>query len=434
MTDHDQRDKLFDRAKYGEITGAEADAEAIRLGFGSLSSNPDPDTFRPETEAHWTLPMSVAWIATRDLEEVREWSEPFRAASYHWVWRRWRVGFDGPVYEGWHLDQKSRPTLALLSLAEAYHKAEGGKPSLPIPQAREALWNALRERFLVASGIDSATNRRAEIPDIEWHDLVAIESKGEVDEVRRGSLGTGYREVLVPSVALRRLWPKPPPNYKVALPPLVRPEGDGYMPLACAAQWIASEGGTNDFDPEDKEIWRLAFDKLLGAIASEKARVVGLRNGAREIVAGFNFAGIVVDYPFSQASIETTLGTAIYLRSYPYIDEQHWRGGFDDALLSRQREHWTQLQVEKHDIWTLWPFTAIEPERSGAPGKPTSMHLVVAELERRAVSGEMLDSIVAESRALSAWLATNHAKKPQAKPKAVETGIRERYWGLRGRK
>ena len=58
-----QREDLFERAKYGKITGDEADTEAIRLGLGSLSHGPDPDEFRPESIPQWTLPMAVSWIA-----------------------------------------------------------------------------------------------------------------------------------------------------------------------------------------------------------------------------------------------------------------------------------------------------------------------------------------------------------------------------------
>jgi hypothetical protein len=107
-------------AKYGEIIGDEADAEAIRLGIGSLSHEPGPEEFRLEAETQWTLPMAVAWIAYRDLDEVGEWSAPFRAECYHWLWQRWRVGFDGPIHEGWHLEQRSKPTLSLLGVSAVY--------------------------------------------------------------------------------------------------------------------------------------------------------------------------------------------------------------------------------------------------------------------------------------------------------------------------
>ena len=67
---HEQRDELIERAKFGEISGDEADAEAVQLGLGSLSRRPDPNEFRPEELSHWTLPMVLAWVAYRDLEVV----------------------------------------------------------------------------------------------------------------------------------------------------------------------------------------------------------------------------------------------------------------------------------------------------------------------------------------------------------------------------
>lgn len=81
MSQHDQREKLFERAKYGEISGEEADAEAVRLGLSRFSSEPGPDEFRPEDLTHWTLPMALAWIAYMDLKEVREWSAPYRPSA-----------------------------------------------------------------------------------------------------------------------------------------------------------------------------------------------------------------------------------------------------------------------------------------------------------------------------------------------------------------
>jgi hypothetical protein len=68
------RDELFRRASIGELTGDQADVEAVRLGLGSLSRRPGPEEFRPEIETHWTLSMAVAWITYLDLDEVREWS------------------------------------------------------------------------------------------------------------------------------------------------------------------------------------------------------------------------------------------------------------------------------------------------------------------------------------------------------------------------
>ena len=46
------RDELFRRESIGELTGDQADAEAVRLGLSSLSGRPGPEEFRPEIEAH----------------------------------------------------------------------------------------------------------------------------------------------------------------------------------------------------------------------------------------------------------------------------------------------------------------------------------------------------------------------------------------------
>jgi hypothetical protein len=353
----DPRDQLFERAKHGEISGDEADAEAIRLGLGSLSSRPGSDAFRPENETHWTLPMAVAWIAYLDLDEVREWSAPFRAECWHWIWQRWRVGFDGPVHEGWHLEQRSTPSLALLSIGEAVDVADGEAPkAMSIKQAREALWLALREGFFAASGIESQTGRRVEIPALEWHELVPVLGKGEQDEVRHGLLGQGYSNVLLPSASILGFWRRPVAS-TLRLPPLMRPDGDGYMPLYCAAQWIATKGGELDFPPDDPPRWREAYDVLLAAITSERISVVGVRGGESEKVAGHKFASIQVDYPFYDADLDLILGTELYLRSYPYLDEEHWRKGFDDALIQRREDKWTRLMVDKAGVRRLWPAT-----------------------------------------------------------------------------
>lgn len=427
------RDNLFDRAKYGEITGDEADAEAERLGLGRLSHIPGPDEFRPEAETHWTIVMAVAWISYLDLDEVREWSAPFQEACTHWTWQRWRLGFDGPVHEGWHLERRSRPTLALLGIGSAYDAAEAGGRSqqMTVSEARETLWIALREGFFAASGIDFESDRRTEIPALDWHELEPVQGKGESDEVRRGPLGNGFRDVLVPSKAIMGFWKKPKVGHD-PLPPLIPPNGDGYMPLYCAAQWIATEGGAVDFDPADEPIWQLAFDQLLGALASEKVRVVGLRGGVREPVPGFHFAGCVVDYPHGGASLETILSGTVYLRSYPYLDDQHWQKSFNDALVSRSKDHWTHLMVEKGDVRQRWPFTATETAKTGAAGRPAlSMHLIFDELERRAIAGTMLDAVGSESKKLVEWLKVTHVEKPRPTPKTVENQIRDRYRQLR---
>lgn len=100
------------------MSPVDAEAEATKLGVGPLAAIPDPKQFNPMDDVGWTLPMTVAWIAWRDSQKVLEFYDPYRAACVDWHYRKWRIGFGGPVYEG-HFLQECRPaTLMLLSLSE----------------------------------------------------------------------------------------------------------------------------------------------------------------------------------------------------------------------------------------------------------------------------------------------------------------------------
>jgi hypothetical protein len=398
------KDDLIERADCGKITGAEADAEAIRLGLGSFSHQPGPDEYRPEAVAYRALPMAVAWIAYLDLEDVRNWSAPYREQCYDWHWRKRRQGMSGVVGAGWQLQQRSRPTLALLSISASYDLATGNKTlAMGIGEARAALWIALQSDCFRASGVDVHTQKRVEIVPLDWLELKWVEHH-ERDEVRSDVLDlhqtSRYRDVLIPSAPLMGLWRKPLAKVEV-LPPIMQPTGFGYIPLFCAAQWIATEGGTIDIDPTDVDVWRLAYGQLVDAISSGAVKVVGVEGHQNKPVPAHLFVGIRVDYPYADPTIDMILSSELVLRCYPYVDEEHWRNGFDDALVDRGGDRWVRLSVEKSGVRSTWPFGHSQPPKSGTPGRPTSAHLFKPEMERRAECGELSQSLAAETRYLS---------------------------------
>jgi hypothetical protein len=433
-----RRDKLLDNVKYGHMTPVEVEAEAVCLGLGKLASEPDCSQFDPMRETWWTLPMVVAWIAWRSPERVREFWDLYRSECWDWNFREWRDGPDGPVYAGHFLEQRRPATLSSLLFAELHDSAQGLLPhgTISINDAKAKLWEALGENSFQATGVSTDTGERTIIPDYAWRDLNDIEERGR-DVLRlRESSGVwthrGYHDVALRRQNIMAIWqPHRLDERGFRLPPLVKPEGSGYMPLYLAAQWIATRGGTVEIDPRDIVIWKDAFAMLLARMASEEVAVVGIRNGANEKIDGRLFAGIQVDYPFTDTSFSLLVSEELFLYSCPYLDDDHWRNGFDDRLESKNGVKWSRLMVLKSDIARWWPFDIASPTevatlvgRTGAPGRPTSMHLVEVEHRARWQRGEAETGIGAEAAALSDWLQRAHPHAPRLKPKTIANRLR----------
>jgi hypothetical protein len=64
------------------------------------------------------------------------------------------------------------------------------------------------------------------------------------------------------------------------------------------------------------------------------------------------------------------------------------------------------------------------PTRSGAPGRPTSMDLIVKEHARRLETGSVEKAVASEARHLARWLRTTHPLAPTAVAKTIENKIR----------
>jgi hypothetical protein len=142
------------------------------------------------------------------------------------------------------------------------------------------------------------------------------------------SRAPGYDDVVVRRQPIVTLWPPHRrEEWDRKLPPAVAPEGPGYMPLYCAAHWIATKGGSVEFDTGTTPIWRKAYAELLARIASSEVSVTGVRDGIGEKLDPHLFASVPVDYPFSNAPTELILSDELYLSSCAYINDEQWRGG-----------------------------------------------------------------------------------------------------------
>jgi hypothetical protein len=357
----DPHDEIAEAVQYGRMTPDEAETKLKDLGLPPLAPQPNPADYNPMGLVWWTLPMTVAWIVWRTSADVREAWDAFRKEGSFWVHERWRAGFDGPVYEGWKLRPLAPAKLSMLMLTEVHRRTEAKLPgeAISIGDATKALWRVLEAGALDGVGKKDHLDAPVPIPDHQWHNLAAIEEGGR-DVVRHrerhGYSWRGYVDVSFRRQDVMAIWPPSRMEARgLSLPATMRPEGPGHMPLYCAAQWIATKGGTRDFDPTHATTWEQAYAELLARISSNQVTVTGVRNGVREKLDGYLFPSIAIDYPFADTSIDL-FKDELHLESYAYVDDEHWRKGFDDCLRDRGGIQWSQLMVPKADVARWWPF------------------------------------------------------------------------------
>ncbi|MFC1491830.1 hypothetical protein ACFLQ0_04500 [Nitrospinota bacterium] len=69
----------------------------------------------------------------------------------------------------------------------------------------------------------------------------------------------------------------------------------------------------------------------------------------------------------------------------------------------------------------------LDPYKSGAPGKPTIMHMVVKEFKARVLRGVCEPGVGKESEALKIWAAQTYPNVPTLTAKTIENNIRDLY-------
>jgi hypothetical protein len=75
----------------------------------------------------------------------------------------------------------------------------------------------------------------------------------------------------------------------------------------------------------------------------------------------------------------------------------------------------------------LPPHGAGPPIKTGAPGRPTSMHLIEAEFQRMKAGGEVPATLAETARRLEAWLKMTHPTYPPATATTIETRLRQSF-------
>jgi hypothetical protein len=327
------------------------------------------------------------------------------------------------------------------TLSRLILEAKRDKPGISVEDAKAKLWKALSDNVMQATGMKLPNGEeRVLIPDHEWCDLVPFQRKGRTDLlVRKGqsvSGASGYNDVMVLRQSVMALWPLVRrEECDKLLPPTMSPEGPGYMPLYFAAQWIATRGGNFTFDPHHTPNWHGPYADLLARISLGEVTVTGVRDGIGGKLDPHLFASVRVAYPYADEPLDLILSEDVYLASGAYINEEHWRAGSDDNLQNRRGVEVARIQVLKTDMVRWWPFGLVEAAAetsavaptSGAPGRPSSMHLIEDEHRARWERGNALPGVAAEARALHDWFRKAHPDKKPPKAGTIENRIRHEH-------
>lgn len=217
----DGRNNLFHQVRLGELTCEQAEDEAQRQGWASLSSRPDPANFDPLQKSPWSLCMAMAWIAWRNPDRVREWDNAWRKEC--WDWRKWSGRVPGPDGQGrnerfWRVVQKS-PASVEEFISFGYLPEDPRKASMLVDaeaelnrvcKAKAQLWSALYDGDLDAAGVPASGGPRIVVPTIHWPDLVAHKGRGYGGDVmvfRHQPALVVYRDPVISAKSVITYWP-----------------------------------------------------------------------------------------------------------------------------------------------------------------------------------------------------------------------------------
>jgi len=241
---------------------------------------------------------------------------------------------------------------------------------------------------------------------------------------------------------------QPPSSSRLAKlgPPMRLDDADARradMPLFEAVYWVATQGGSIDFDvfvcdeaalcdeaarkvrcaPE----WDDAWGKVIGAWRANKLTVTGRPASGEfpEKIDGMNVDGVRVIHPYRVDPVGDPIsGTGPYIESWGRIDDASWEKGCNDKLYRPGKNlGWTHLQVMKEEVRQLFPFITADTPNARWKPKPraslTSIEAAILEAIRDIWPDSKPDhKATARNEQIVAWL--KRKKMSPASPRSIQ--------------
>lgn len=212
------KNALLHAASLGLLDAAAAERLAAELNCKPLAGKPDIAKFDPRDDAYWSLPMAMAWVMSLDWKQVAQQKLDYRTAHEDWYCES-NVGLpkDGRlngyiIDASWQIRNLGPAAIDRLLLGDSFDTVQSVHRArvMTAPEAKRALWRALQEQRLTASGRQDGA--RKPISAFLWQDLLPFQDGREAPEyLREGSRGPRWDDVTVSRDDVLREWP-PSPN------------------------------------------------------------------------------------------------------------------------------------------------------------------------------------------------------------------------------
>lgn len=196
---------LHGEIQNGNLTPMDANKRLAVVHLPALDAMPPMENFREAVlkEPYWTLPMAVAWIAWRNIDDVVKQYRPYAKHGGHWRGSRGpNQSLTGMVWES--ADEPSLSRLMLFEATETYHD---NPPLKFIKESREELWRVLQSNDLIAIGVEGAGSHR-EIAAYRWASLSIQPVTHGPEFVGAGTFGESEKiyDMKLPSKVVLRIW------------------------------------------------------------------------------------------------------------------------------------------------------------------------------------------------------------------------------------
>lgn len=179
---------------------------------------------------------------------------------------------------------------------------------------------------------------------------------------------------------------------------------------------VLTPEAAEDHISDGREQFKESREVLLAALTDEllHAEVDEPTGAERYTVPVWIWQSSAAHTTITTGLLEIHSGSLMHWRKFHHCPCFIQRAAFDDWLETTLGA--TEKDVSQPDIY-----------RTGAPGRPSIIHLIEDEYDRRAIRREVRGTLSAEADDLAKWAAKTHPRAPSITSKTIQNRLRDKY-------